>query len=125
MILKSLSFFVFSSVILNLTLKYVIKEDQKNKLKNLRLSNNEWKLLEALKHVLEPLYKVTNISQGKHYSTISKSFILGQKLIKKFTLMSNSTDSNISSLASILAKSLTQHLVTKISKDQKEMSLVD
>ena len=81
-------------------------------------------MMKILFTILEPIFKATVICEGLTYPTISKAKILERKLLLSYERLSKSSDSMTKSLAQILFDGLNQHLVNKISQDQKTVYLV-
>ena len=96
------------------------------KLKNLALSNSDWRLIELLIKVLAPLFKATQMLQGLKYQTFAISKVIENLLIKYYeTLSKESKDAYEIALSDILIRNLQHYLIEKTSIKQKKLSLVN
>ena len=89
-----------------------------------KLDSYEWRLIESLVKVLEKFYTVTVIVSGSRYPTLSKSYWCS-KILLKFLKTQDSTESSFDQkVKSLFLPLATKHLDTKISKDQKKLTLI-
>ena len=99
-----------------------INDCQVNKLKKWLFSSEEWALVEILSKILQPFFMATELASGQAYPTLAISFIIALNL-KKHLSSNESTDEG--AIKRLLLGRLNYHLDSKISKKQKEFTLVN
>ena len=103
-----------------------LTDKQERKLDKLKLSKEDWELIEALVVILEPIHEATKIISGRNYSTLSLGKGLENIMFNAYEkIMANhDADSNVFLLARAITDKMTTYLRIKQSPEQNLKSLV-
>lgn len=104
-----------------------LDEVKKAKLRQLRLSQEEWIFLDSILMVLEPFYFSTVMLSAREYPTLSKTKAIENILISKFEILSSPPYTNvIIEMSQMLLENIQLYLIdpSKVSKEQRDITLV-
>jgi len=102
-----------------------LSTNQKRKIENLMIFENDWELIDVLIVVLKPFYDATLRLQKTSCTMFGLSKIIEKALLKWCQKQSLTTkNKNIRVLTQVLHENLKKHFVDKISASQKRESLV-
>jgi len=88
-----------------------ITKNQREKLKKLELTEEDWLLVDILIKVLAPFFEVTKMLSGRQYETLSLSFVT--KRILFHSLENTSNDPKEAAVKDFVLTNLRHHLVEK------------
>ena len=98
---------------------------KKSALSSLSFTYSDWEIVDALIHVLARFFEATKMLSGRKYPTLSLAFVVHKMLHTFLTTDPMNTDSiPVSQLKAAILPIFNYHLNDKISKEQKEVTLV-
>ena len=103
----------------------LIQSSLQRKLKDCFLDTNDWNLVKSLIKLLKPFKKVTDMLQGYKYETLSLSKAAEIILFNYFENFNNENSEEEEIIKEKIVEYLNKHLVSKISSEQYNVTLVN